>query len=101
MNVIAEDGQLITKRLREAPRLSGGRAVSDVSRDIVKLVVINRYRDVPPAVGFIPAPAGGRANVRPGRVRGRGKIFRVRQTCKETRFKAEGLLVVHGASGHS
>ena len=54
MNVIvAEDGQLITKRLREAPGTSGGKAVSDISRDIVKIVVVNRYQDAPPAVGFI------------------------------------------------
>jgi adenine deaminase len=54
MNVIAaEDGQLITKRLREAPRISGGKAVSDVSRDIIKIAVVNRYCDAPPAVGFI------------------------------------------------
>ena len=54
MNVIvAEDGQLISRRLREAPRDYGGKAVSDISRDIVKIVVVNRYQDAPPGVGFI------------------------------------------------
>lgn len=54
MNIIvAEDGQLITKRLCEAPKDSGVKAVSDISRDILKIVVVNRYHDAPPAVGFI------------------------------------------------
>ena len=54
LNVIeAEDGQLVTKRLREPLKDSGGEAVSDVSRDIVKLAVVNRYHDAPPAIGFI------------------------------------------------
>jgi len=54
MNIIvAEDGQLVTKRLREAPGHSGRKAVSDIRRDILKLAVVNRYHDAPPAVGFI------------------------------------------------
>jgi adenine deaminase len=58
MNVIeAEDGQLITKRLRKALREpakdSGIRAVSDVGRDILKIAVVNRYHDAPPSIGFI------------------------------------------------
>lgn len=54
MNVIvAEDGQLVTKIVRETPKDSGGKAVSDISRDILKLVVVDRYHDSPPAIGFI------------------------------------------------
>lgn len=54
MNVIvAEDGQLVTKSRKEASRIIGGMAVSDIDRDIVKLAVVNRYQDAPPAVGFI------------------------------------------------
>ena len=51
--IVAEDGQLITKNMRETPMDFGGKAVSDISRDIVKIVVVNRYHDAPPAVGFI------------------------------------------------
>lgn len=54
INIIAaEDGQLVTKRLGQAPWGSGENTVSDISRDIVKIAVVNRYHDAPPAVGFI------------------------------------------------
>lgn len=49
----ALDGQLITNRLEFTPLLDEGFVVSDTSRDILKLVVVNRYRKSPPAVAFI------------------------------------------------
>jgi adenine deaminase len=49
----ALDGQLITNRLSLEPRAEEGFVVSDPSRDILKLVVVNRYREAPPAVAFI------------------------------------------------
>jgi len=54
INVIeAIDGQLTTSRLVEHPRVENGCAVTDVKRDILKITVVNRYRDASPAVGFI------------------------------------------------
>jgi len=54
MNVIeVEDGQLFTKRIKAAPKVSGGYAVSDTERDILKIAVVNRYFDAPPSVGFV------------------------------------------------
>lgn len=49
----ALDGQLITNRLEFTPLLDEGFVVSDPSRDILKLVVVNRYRKSPPAAAFI------------------------------------------------
>jgi adenine deaminase len=49
----ALDGQLITNRLPLAPRIVGGQIHSDTERDILKLVVVNRYERVQPAVAFI------------------------------------------------
>lgn len=54
INVIqAIDGQLITNRLIEHPQVENGRIVADVERDILKITVVNRYREAPPAMGFI------------------------------------------------
>ena len=55
INVIeVVDGQLITNRVRVAPKEIAGRIVSDINRDILKLVVINRYRpDSKVAIGFV------------------------------------------------
>jgi adenine deaminase len=49
----AIDGQLITKRVAFAPKTVGGQILSDADRDILKLVVVNRYEKAPPAVAFI------------------------------------------------
>ena len=49
----ALDGQLITESLAESARVDNGMAVSDPARDILKLVVQNRYQEAPPAVAFI------------------------------------------------
>lgn len=47
------EGQLITGGSLEAPIIEGDAAVCDTSRDILKVTVVNRYVDAPPAVGFI------------------------------------------------
>ncbi|MBM4140911.1 MAG: adenine deaminase [Nitrospira sp.] len=49
----AIDGQLITNKIQEIPKVSNGYVVSDTDRDILKLTVVNRYEDVPPAKAFI------------------------------------------------
>jgi adenine deaminase len=49
----ALDGQLITNRLSFAPGIIDGKIVSDTERDILKIVVVNRYRDAPVAKAFI------------------------------------------------
>lgn len=49
----ALDGQLITNRLNEKGRVENGCVVSDVQRDILKIVVVNRYQDAPVAKAFI------------------------------------------------
>jgi len=47
------DGQLITLKTEHKPKISDGFVVSDTERDILKIVVVNRYQDAPPAIGFI------------------------------------------------
>jgi adenine deaminase len=47
------DGQLITLRSECLPKLSNGFIVSDMEQDILKIVVVNRYQDAPPAIAFI------------------------------------------------
>lgn len=49
----AIDGQLLTKQLELNPKIEKGQIVSDLERDILKITVVNRYKDAPPAVGFI------------------------------------------------
>lgn len=49
----ALDGQLITNELRLEGKAENGQFVTDPERDILKLVVVNRYHDAPPAVAFI------------------------------------------------
>jgi adenine deaminase len=54
MRVIkAIDGQLVTESFSVAPKIKDGLVVSDTDRDILKLVVLNRYTDTPPAIAFI------------------------------------------------
>ena len=47
------DGQLITKSFAADPKVENGAIVSDVDRDILKMVVVNRYHPTKPAVAFI------------------------------------------------
>ncbi|HMU45199.1 MAG TPA: adenine deaminase [Chitinophagaceae bacterium] len=49
----ALDGQLITNHLRLEPKIADGKCISDVERDILKIVVVNRYKDAPVAIAFI------------------------------------------------
>jgi adenine deaminase len=49
----ALDGQLITNERHEYARVENGALVADTERDILKLCVVNRYADAPPAVAFI------------------------------------------------
>ncbi|MDO9528002.1 MAG: adenine deaminase [Syntrophales bacterium] len=54
INVIETiDQQLVTNRLIVPPKVENGCAVSDVERDILKMVVVNRYKGANVAVGFI------------------------------------------------
>ena len=50
----AVDGQLITNKLILSPKVDEkGNMVSDIERDILKIVVVDRYKEAKPAVGFI------------------------------------------------
>ena len=51
--IVAMDGQLITERLVAKPKIDKGLVISDTERDILKIAVVNRYRDAPPSVGFV------------------------------------------------
>jgi len=54
INVIeVMENQLITNKLRAAAKVVDGCAVSDVSRDILKVAVINRYGGAKTATGFV------------------------------------------------
>jgi adenine deaminase len=49
-----QEGTLLTQKLLKAPKIESGLVVADVDRDILKLVVYNRYQpDRRPAVGFV------------------------------------------------
>ena len=48
-----QDGQLITKSFIAEPKVENGGIVSDLDRDILKIVVVNRYQPTKPAVAFI------------------------------------------------
>ena len=47
------DGELITNRLELAPTVVNGLNVSDTNKDLLKIVVVNRYNKAKPAVAFI------------------------------------------------
>lgn len=49
----ATDGELVTTELHLRPRQENGQLVADTANDILKLTVVNRYADAPPALGFI------------------------------------------------
>ncbi len=59
----ALDGQLITNHRVEAARVLNGMAVSDLQRDILKIVAVSRYKDARPAVGFIKNVGIGRGAI--------------------------------------
>ncbi|WP_146395378.1 adenine deaminase [Planctomycetes bacterium CA13] len=45
-------GQLFTNQIQRPCRVQDGNVVADVARDILKIVVVNRYKDASPAVAF-------------------------------------------------
>lgn len=47
------EGQLITDRFVADAKIKDGKAVADMDNDILKLVVVNRYKDTPPAFAFV------------------------------------------------
>jgi adenine deaminase len=49
----ALDGQLITNKLSMAPKVAEGKIISDTERDILKMVVANRYTNAPVATAFV------------------------------------------------
>jgi adenine deaminase len=49
----ARDGQLITGKMEVEAKVENGNVVGDVERDILKLIVINRYKKAAPARAFI------------------------------------------------
>jgi len=54
MHVIESlDGQLITNKLILEPKIEDNKIVSDPDRDILKIVVVNRYANAPVANAFI------------------------------------------------
>lgn len=51
--IVAKDGDLLTGKELIEPKVLNGEIVSDVENDILKIVVVNRYNDSKPQVGFI------------------------------------------------
>jgi len=49
----ALDGELITNPIIEKAKLETGNLVSDPERDLLKMTVVNRYQNSPPAIAFI------------------------------------------------
>ena len=47
------DGQLITEAVTADALVKKGNVCTDVERDLLKLVVVNRYRATKPAIGFV------------------------------------------------
>lgn len=49
----ALDGQLITHKRWMPPTIGNGACVADPAKDLLKIAVVNRYADAPPAIGWI------------------------------------------------
>jgi adenine deaminase len=49
----ALEGQLITNEIHHKPKIKNGKIVSDTENDILKMAVVNRYENAPPAIAFI------------------------------------------------
>lgn len=49
----AIDGQLITRKIFTDPKTENGLVVPDAENDILKIVVVNRYKIAAPAIAFI------------------------------------------------
>lgn len=51
--IVVEDGQLITGEAIEKALEQNGELHSDIHSDLLKMVVVNRYGNTPPALGFV------------------------------------------------
>ena len=51
--IVAQDGELVTGQELALAKVENGNLVSDPGRDILKLVVLSRYRNDPANIGFI------------------------------------------------
>ncbi len=51
--IAAIDGQLVTDRIRTVPRTKGGEVVTDLERDLLKMVLCDRYGGGKPAIAFV------------------------------------------------
>lgn len=49
----ALEGQLITNEIHHKPKIENSKIVSDTENDILKMAVVNRYENAPPAIAFI------------------------------------------------
>ncbi len=49
----ALEGQLITKEIHCQPKYNLGKIISDPENDVLKMAVVNRYQNTPPAIAFI------------------------------------------------
>ncbi len=49
----AQDGQLVTKQNLATPMVVNGNVVSDIASDLLKITVVNRYKNRKPALAFI------------------------------------------------
>lgn len=95
INVIeAIDGQLFTNRLRIKPKLRDGYVLSDPDRDILKIAVVNRYNDMPPAIGFVKGFGLKRGAIASSVAHDSHNIICVGVTDKELR-RAVNLVIEH------
>jgi len=51
--IVARDGELLTEASETEPFIQNGEVCSQPEKDIVKIVVLNRYKPGKPAIGFI------------------------------------------------
>lgn len=49
----ALEGQLITNEIHHKPLIENGKIISDIENDILKMAVVNRYKNTKPALAFI------------------------------------------------
>jgi adenine deaminase len=49
----ALDGQLITNKMSVIPKVENGNIVTDTKNDILKIIVVNRYKNAPVAKAFV------------------------------------------------
>ncbi|MFA8450378.1 MAG: adenine deaminase [Bacteroidales bacterium] len=47
------EGELVTKTFYSTPNIKDNNVVSDIENDVLKMVVLSRYREQKPAIGFI------------------------------------------------